>query len=116
MPHPISWAVLFEKLDDIFARLEKQGEQQQALFAELELSAFRAQVAIAPLILDAANHAFEVGGASATLSSRRFDRHWRNARVLANHNPLIYRSRLIGNSLLNDDHEAIQYTVGAVSG
>lgn len=54
-------------------------------------------------------------GASATVASRGFDRHWCNARVLANHNPLIYRARLVGNSLLNGNHQAIQYTVGAIA-
>jgi hypothetical protein len=44
---------------------------------------------------------FEVGGASATSETRRFDRYWRNARTLASHNPAIYRERAIGDYYLN---------------
>ncbi|WBT10141.1 acyl-CoA dehydrogenase family protein [Corynebacterium sp. SCR221107] len=83
------------------------------IYARVELEAFRAQLVIAPAILEAATHAFEVGGASATLKSTALDRHWRNARVLANHNPLIYRARLIGEDVLGGGHRAIQYTIGS---
>jgi alkylation response protein AidB-like acyl-CoA dehydrogenase len=51
--------------------------------------------------LQATTHLFEVGGASATSETRRFDRHWRNARVLASHNPAIIREATIGNFYLN---------------
>lgn len=44
---------------------------------------------------------FEAGGASATSTDRCFDRHWRNARTAASHNPAIYRERAIGDYLLN---------------
>jgi len=29
------------------------------------------------------------------------DRHWRNARTLASHNPRIYRDRVVGNFAVN---------------
>lgn len=105
-------------LDAALVRLEgipesKEGEFREAIYASIELEAFRAQLTIAPAVLDAANHAFEVGGASATLKTTALDRHWRNARVLANHNPLIYRARLVGEDVLNGGHQAIQYTIGS---
>ena len=31
----------------------------------------------------------------------RLDRHWRNARTLASHNPVIYRDRIVGDYVLN---------------
>ena len=31
----------------------------------------------------------------------RLDRHWRNARTISVHNPLIYKLRSIGDTLLN---------------
>jgi hypothetical protein len=34
---------------------------------------------------------FDVGGATALQEDRRLDRHWRNARTLASHNPTIYK-------------------------
>jgi alkylation response protein AidB-like acyl-CoA dehydrogenase len=66
-----------------------------------ELSAVRAQVALIPLVLTAAGELFEVGGASATSETRRLDRHWRNARTLASHNPAIYQARVIGDHVIN---------------
>lgn len=44
---------------------------------------------------------FDVGGASATRQSRNLDRHWRNARTLASHNPTPYKARAIGDHLIN---------------
>ena len=44
---------------------------------------------------------FEVGGASATQEARALDRHWRNARTVASHNPAIARERLLGDHFLN---------------
>lgn len=39
---------------------------------------------------------FDVAGASITERSHNLDRHWRNARTLANHNPRAYKARTIG--------------------
>lgn len=104
------------EFDAAYAQLESAEDgQRDLIYAEIEISSFKAQPAIAPRILDAATQAFEVGGASATPKTHGLDRHWRNARVLANHNPLIYRTRLIGDNVLNDGHRAIQYTVGSAS-
>ena len=60
----------------------------------------------------AATRLFEVGGASATLRTRGLDRHWRNARVLASHNPLIYRARLLGDRAVNGTPLERHYRLG----
>jgi len=39
---------------------------------------------------------FDVGGASATKKATNYDRHWRNARTLASHNPNTFKARSIG--------------------
>ncbi|QIG94826.1 MULTISPECIES: acyl-CoA dehydrogenase family protein [unclassified Bradyrhizobium] len=39
---------------------------------------------------------FDVGGASAIKKATNFDRHWRNARTLASHNPNTFKARSIG--------------------
>ncbi|WOP18084.1 acyl-CoA dehydrogenase family protein [Raineyella sp. LH-20] len=85
-------------------------------YTAIDISAYQAQLAIAPSVLRAATQLFEVGGASQTSRARGLDRHWRNARVLAQHNPLIYRARLAGSHLLNGGHRAVQYTVGTAPG
>jgi alkylation response protein AidB-like acyl-CoA dehydrogenase len=45
---------------------------------------------------------FDVAGASATRRGLNLDRHWRNARTLASHNPAIYKSRAMGDQLVNE--------------
>ena len=45
---------------------------------------------------------FSVGGASATGREANLDRHWRNARTIASHNPAMYKARAIGDLLINE--------------
>ena len=40
-------------------------------------------------------------GSSAVTDRFALDRHWRNARTLASHNPVIYRSAIVGDHALN---------------
>lgn len=91
------------------ARGERLPEADvDALYAQV----YQAQQVIAPVVLDIATKIFEVGGASATSSTRALDRHWRNARVLASHNPLIYRARILGDYVVNGVSPERNYTVG----
>jgi alkylation response protein AidB-like acyl-CoA dehydrogenase len=39
---------------------------------------------------------FDVGDARATQREHNFDRHWRNARTVANHNPRYYKVAVVG--------------------
>jgi alkylation response protein AidB-like acyl-CoA dehydrogenase len=66
------------------------------IFGEADASAYRAQVAVIPLVLSVVTDVFDVGGASSTARSRALDRHWRNARTIASHNPVKARERAIG--------------------
>ena len=44
---------------------------------------------------------FDALGSSGVPRSAALDRHWRNARTLASHNPRIYKERIVGDHLLN---------------
>ncbi|WP_228268220.1 acyl-CoA dehydrogenase family protein [Acinetobacter qingfengensis] len=46
--------------------------------------------------LKAAERLFDVGGASTTARGNNFDRHWRNARTVANHNPRDWKAAAVG--------------------
>jgi alkylation response protein AidB-like acyl-CoA dehydrogenase len=70
-------------------------------FAVCELAADRAQAVVQPLVLSAATKLFDGLGASATAKGCNLDRHWRNARTVATHNPAIYKSRIIGDYEVN---------------
>lgn len=100
-------------LDGILAR-EAAGEvlPEEDVNA-LYIRVYQAQQVIAQTVLAAATQLFEVGGASATSQAKRLDRHWRNARVLASHNPLIYRARYIGDWEVNGTPPGRAYRIGS---
>ncbi len=77
------------------------GTAEEARYVQAEIKAFQAQQMVIDLVLQATTLLFEVGGASATSETRRFDRHWRNARTAASHNPAIQRERALGDYYLN---------------
>jgi alkylation response protein AidB-like acyl-CoA dehydrogenase len=61
----------------------------------------QAQLVAERLTLDAAQRLFDTGGASATARKLNLDRHWRNVRTVASHNPLDYKAHAVGNFLVN---------------
>lgn len=56
----------------------------------------QAQYIAAEAALKAADGLFEVGGASTTARKHNLDRHWRNARTVANHNPRHWKAAVVG--------------------
>ena len=72
-----------------------------ARWEEALVRVFEAQQVGLPLVLEAATSLFEVGGASAVDTELALDRHWRNARTIASHNPAILRERAVGDYRLN---------------
>lgn len=72
------------------------GQAAEQDYIRVEIATFEAQQIVLAQALEAATLLFEVGGASATSESRRLDRHWRNARTLASHNPASQREAMIG--------------------
>jgi alkylation response protein AidB-like acyl-CoA dehydrogenase len=67
-----------------------------------DVATAHAQIGVVTSVLDAATKLFDVGGASSTDRARGLDRHWRNARTIATHNPHRNKARLIGDLLVND--------------
>lgn len=47
---------------------------------------------------------FEAGGATVLQRKYGFDRHWRNTRVLASHNPAHFKLRSVGDFLINGNY------------
>jgi alkylation response protein AidB-like acyl-CoA dehydrogenase len=77
------------------------GTPDPALNHAASLRAAQAKVVVDELGLKAASELFEVGGASAARRSAHLDRHWRNIRTLASHNPSLYKARAIGDYVVN---------------
>ncbi len=86
---------------DALTRAHVQGVVTQADHDAADVAAYQAQVVVVDLVLRSATELFEVGGASATSTERHLDRHWRNARTIASHNPVVLKERTIGDYVLN---------------
>lgn len=85
--------------------LEKASER-----AEIESSA--AQVTASQLTLDAASNLFDTLGASATSTPKGLDRHWRNARTVASHNPRIFKAKVLGAFQVNGTPPPYAWGIG----
>ncbi|MFF0815071.1 acyl-CoA dehydrogenase family protein [Rhodococcus sp. NPDC003318] len=86
------------------------GTEDAYVDAYVETSA--AQRGVVDAVLDAATHAFDAGGSSTVRGSVHLDRHWRNARTLASHNPVVYKPRVIGDYLVNAHGPVSGYYAG----
>jgi alkylation response protein AidB-like acyl-CoA dehydrogenase len=65
------------------------------------LTAHRAHVMVPRLVLDTCTRIFDTLGASATSTELQLDRHWRNARTLASHDPAAFMARMVGDWEVN---------------
>jgi alkylation response protein AidB-like acyl-CoA dehydrogenase len=65
------------------------------------LRAAQAKVFVDEIAQRASSRLFDVGGSSAVKSALDLDRHWRNVRTLASHNPTAYKARAIGDYLVS---------------
>ncbi len=91
------------------------GAEEKAIagfIADVDLQTTRAQLVVLPNVLRAATELFEVGGASAVGERLALDRHWRNARTVASHNPARYKARIVGDHLVNDTPVVSWWTSG----
>lgn len=83
------------------AHLNNDEAQLLAVNVLAEAEAGQAQVIASELVPRAATELFNALGASDTRISKALDRHWRNARTVSSHNPVIYKARDIGNWKVN---------------
>lgn len=66
-----------------------------------QLAAAQAKVAVDRFSYATAARIFDVGGASATQRVHNLDRHWRNVRTIATHNPTYLKASAIGDHEVN---------------
>ncbi|NYF11546.1 alkylation response protein AidB-like acyl-CoA dehydrogenase [Leifsonia sp. AK011] len=77
-----------------------------------ELGSAQAQIVLSELVTRSATRLFDTVGASAISGSKRLDRHWRNARAVASHNPWIFKARELGNWSVNGVVPEFIWSVG----
>ncbi|NWD85123.1 monooxygenase, partial [Pseudomonas reactans] len=74
-------------------------EREANVAAEIESAT--AQVVVSGLIQRATSELFNALGASDVRKGKALDRHWRNARTVSSHNPVIYKARIVGDWVVN---------------
>jgi alkylation response protein AidB-like acyl-CoA dehydrogenase len=107
-------SVVLAAADELARTLDGREQEPEQLDAS-ELAAAQAQVIVTKLVLDATTELFEVGGASLTSEKLAIDRHWRNARTVASHNPVIFKLRSIGAHELNGEELPYAWSAGVRS-
>ena len=91
------------RLGEAFVAIRTDAPDLDEIVLRAQLANSKGQIMIARLALKAAEQIFDTGGGSATSRKRDFDRHWRNVRTLANHNPAFLRGRVLGDYYLNGE-------------
>ena len=109
-----SRSVVLAAVEELSKTLDGRHEDPGRLDAS-ELAAAQAQAIVINLVLDATTELFEVGGASLTSDKLAIDRHWRNARTIASHNPAVFKLRAIGAHQLNGEPLPYAWSAGARS-
>ncbi|WP_404287983.1 acyl-CoA dehydrogenase family protein [Glutamicibacter arilaitensis] len=92
---------------------ELENAEEERINDQAELASAQAQVVLTPLVLNAITHAFDALAASATSIPKNLDRHWRNARTAGNHNPWVFKARLIGDLAVNGTELPRVWAIGA---
>ncbi len=101
-----------QSLDRVFASRLQNDDAEKAANIAVELESGQAQIVLSTLVPDAAGALFNVLGASSTSTGKALDRHWRNARTVATHNPFIYKSRIVGDWEVNATEPPYVWTIG----
>lgn len=70
-------------------------------FEDAARAAQRASVMVPKFVLDICTRIFDTLGASSTSTTWELDRHWRNARTLASHDPAVFKERMLGDWEVN---------------
>jgi len=79
---------------------------------DAEIESATAQVVVSELIQRATSELFNALGASDIRQGKALDRHWRNARTVSSHNPVIYKARIVGDWLINGTEPPYNWQIG----
>lgn len=94
---------------------KRGSEAHRQARAEAELATAQGQIILTDLVPRAVSRLFDALGASGTSTDRSLDRHWRNARTVASHNPVIYKQRIVGDAAVNGADPVHLWDVGVAT-
>jgi len=95
------------------ARFGNDDAAEKAANIDAEIESAQGQLVIADLVLRATADLFNALGASSASERLALDRHWRNARTVATHNPLVYKARIVGDWSINGTEPPYVWQIGA---
>jgi len=98
---------------DTAARRDSPADLAANVVAEIATA--QAQVVLSRSVPAAATALFDTLGASGVSTSRNLDRHWRNARTVASHNPVIYKARIVGDFSVNGTTPPYVWDIGTAA-
>jgi alkylation response protein AidB-like acyl-CoA dehydrogenase len=94
------------------ARFAGDDEREHAANVAAEIESAKAQVVVTELIQRATSQLFNALGASDIRQGKALDRHWRNARTVSSHNPVIYKARIVGDWAINGAEPPFVWQIG----
>ncbi|WCM54346.1 acyl-CoA dehydrogenase family protein [Pseudomonas sp. WJP1] len=94
------------------ARFAGDEERERVANVAAEIESAKAQVVVTDLIQRASTQLFNALGASDIRQGKALDRHWRNARTVSSHNPVIYKSRIVGDWEINRTEPPFVWQIG----
>ncbi|WP_409283776.1 acyl-CoA dehydrogenase family protein [Pseudomonas protegens] len=94
------------------ARFAGDEAQERAANVAAEIESATAQVVVTELIQRATSELFNALGASDIRQGKALDRHWRNARTVSSHNPVIYKARIVGDWQINGSEPPFVWQIG----
>lgn len=94
-------ALVLAAADALDTLVDSGSAHDPEALAQVAIVVAQAQLVAERLTLQSAQRLFDTGGASATSRALNLDRHWRNARTVASHNPLDYKAHAVGSYLVN---------------
>ncbi len=86
------------------------AEREANVAAEIESAT--AQGVVSDLIQRATSQLFNALGAPDVRQGKALDRHWRNARTVSSHNPVIYKARIVGDWVINGTEPPFVWQIG----
>lgn len=94
------------------ARFAGDEVKERAANVAAEIESATAQVVVTELIQRATSELFNALGASDIRQGKALDRHWRNARTVSSHNPVIYKARIVGDWRINGTEPPFVWQIG----
>lgn len=94
---------------------DPDGAAHRDAVVAAEFASARAQVVLSQSVPAAATRLFDTLGASAISASRSLDRHWRNARAVASHNPWLFKARQLGDLTVNGTVPDFVWSIGVAA-